>query len=136
MKKRNFYTRIEYQFWGGKNRLVLKKKKGGKETVPCPFCGCVHIHEINEGHRIPHCGTKEENSCVIALDGTVLYNKDGYILKDMTKTEELFEEIRQVKEKLANASVYSSKYHGHRKKLHNLHKLLQTELSINKALEV
>ena len=24
-------------------------------VVPCPFCGCLHVHGAEEGRRHPHC---------------------------------------------------------------------------------
>lgn len=72
---------------GDKPVLILDRIAGAEKTVPCAFCGERHIHGWAEGHRIAHCtspvlGTGTKDS-VTAPDGTVLHQKDGYILRNI-----------------------------------------------------
>ena len=76
--KKNFSTPIEYVVLS-RPYLLLKRKKGAKMTLPCPFCGTGHIHGTLDGHRVAHCATDHKDT-VIAKDGTVLSNKLGYVI--------------------------------------------------------
>ncbi len=80
MKKiTNYSTEIEYKIVSGKPLLILKRKKGSELTSLCPFCGTGHYHGTGDGHRISHCADGS-NKFVIAPDGTMLYENDGYVL--------------------------------------------------------
>ena len=50
-------------------------------TTPCPFCRQRHEHGIGDGHRQPHCATSRAKASVSLLDGTNVYQKDGYIVR-------------------------------------------------------
>jgi hypothetical protein len=73
---------MEYEIKFGKAIAVLLRNRKKGETDKCPFCKSKHGHGNADGHRIAHCGSKFDNSTFIAVDGTVLYKKDGYILKN------------------------------------------------------
>lgn len=77
--KTDFSTPIEYKILSDRPYLILKRKKGEKETVPCPFCGTVHLHGLGDGHRVAHCATGSKEF-VTAPDGTILYEKNGYVI--------------------------------------------------------
>lgn len=79
--RKSFDTPIEYEKYLEGNYLVLRRKKGKEETVPCPFCGTGHIHGRSDGHRIAHCASSLQHEYVTAPDGTILYQKHGYILR-------------------------------------------------------
>jgi hypothetical protein len=80
MKKiTNYSTIIEYKIVSGKPLLILKRKQGNELTSPCPFCGTGHYHGTGDGHRISHCADGSKKF-VIAPDGTMLYENDGYVL--------------------------------------------------------
>jgi len=51
------------------------------KTTPCPFCRKGHIHGIGDGHRVPHCTDRRKKEAVTLDDGTVVYHKDGYIIR-------------------------------------------------------
>src|SRR5215470_13618784 len=51
------------------------------KTTPCPFCRKGHIHGIGDGHRVPHCTDRRKKEAVTLDDGTVVYHKDGYIVR-------------------------------------------------------
>ena len=78
---------IEYKYLSGpksgnKPYLILKRKKPTNKqiiTEICPFCGTGHWHGSLPGHRVAHCATGSKES-VTAEDGTILYQKDGYII--------------------------------------------------------
>ena len=80
--RKNFKTKIEYTSAYKKPILILKRKTGAEETVPCPFCGTGHVHGTSPGHRIGHCATGCKTS-VTAPDGTVLYQSDGYYIENV-----------------------------------------------------
>ncbi len=73
---------MEYEIHFGKPILILPRNRKKQETDKCPFCKSKHGHGNADGHRIAHCGTKFENANYTANDGTVLFQKDGYILKN------------------------------------------------------
>lgn len=84
--KRDFTTPIEYEFYEPFkiNILILRRISGKEETVPCPFCGRKHIHGSAEGHRCSNCGTGSDiKRKVIHADGTILFENDGYIIRDL-----------------------------------------------------
>ena len=51
------------------------------KTKRCPFCYETHNHGRGEGHRIPHCSNEKKEKSVIADDGTILYQNNGYIIR-------------------------------------------------------
>lgn len=63
-------------------RLVLYRDDEGSRTDVCPFCGDKHVHGEGDGHRSPHCIV--DGATVVASDGTILHQKDGYILRTRT----------------------------------------------------
>jgi hypothetical protein len=80
--------------------LVLPYDKRTRKTVPCPFCGHQHHHGVGDHpeiwkpgkkmpHRIGHCPDKNKRDEVIAPDGTVLYQDDGYFLKVFDSSEQV-----------------------------------------------
>lgn len=74
---------IEYENYHGRPVLILYRDKGAETTHLCPFCGNEHNHAPAEGHRIAHCGGDDPNLSVFASDGTELFMKNGYIIKDI-----------------------------------------------------
>jgi len=77
---------FEYEFLADKPRLVLaqfppdKINPNSGKTEPCLFCGNQHLHGYGEGHRIPHCTGFVLNK-ITHRDGTIVYKKDGYVIK-------------------------------------------------------
>lgn len=76
-------SNIEYEIRFRLSILILKRKTGEQKTFPCHFCGIKHLHGRGDGHRVAHCGTGEYDFFVIADDGTILYQSDGYIIKNV-----------------------------------------------------
>ena len=84
---------VSYEFYGGKNILILPRLKGLRLCDECPFCGFHHTHGLAEGHRAAHCPDiivrngrkrrviKKDTLAAVAPDSTFLYCKDGYIIK-------------------------------------------------------
>jgi hypothetical protein len=70
---------IEYQDFQGGKFAVLWRDSANSQTDYCPFCGEQHFHGFPDGHRDAHCrrGYKEVRN----EDGTILYQKQGYIIK-------------------------------------------------------
>ena len=71
---------MNYEILDGKAYLVLYRKNEYADTEKCSFCKRHHSHGTGDGHRVPHCPDKKEKS-VIATDGTILYQEDGYIIR-------------------------------------------------------
>jgi hypothetical protein len=73
--------KIEYTtaFFNKKPLLILRRNYKKGETLNCPFCEKKHGHGFSDGHRIAHC-QNIKNKTVTAEDGTVLHQKDGYVL--------------------------------------------------------
>ena len=74
---------MEYDFFGKIPVVILYRKKGSELTNKCPFCGTGHIHGSAQGHRIAHCGSAYANASIFASDGTQLFMKHGYIIRDI-----------------------------------------------------
>ena len=73
----------DYETDGIHSWAVLWRDFEDSKTDHCPFCGEKHVHGIGDGHRGAHCtGGKTET---YAKDGTILHQKDGYILKTRKK---------------------------------------------------
>mgnify|MGYP006367740849 FL=1 len=86
MKKPDYSTDVEYEINNNRPYLVLKRKTKTSDTLPCPFCGSKHSHGTADGHRCSHCGHGPEvKKNVVAEDGTILNQSDGYIIKTMDK---------------------------------------------------
>jgi len=61
-----------------KNGVLVLRHLCGR-TAMCPFCGTEHRHSPFDGHVDAHCCT--HNASVTAPDGTILHQRDGYILQ-------------------------------------------------------
>ena len=81
----------EYEMLNGVPYAVLWRDSpivlGETQTDPCPFCGKGHLHGVGDGHRVSHCGN-EAKQTARAKDGTVLKEKDGYIIRTRNKVSE------------------------------------------------
>ena len=77
----------EYETDGNRSWTVLWRDSEDSKTDHCPFCGERHIYGIGDGHRGAHCtGGKTE---IYAKDGTVLYQKHGYIIRTRSKRKKV-----------------------------------------------
>lgn len=77
---------FDYEYIGEKPHLILYVFYHRNQTTMCMFCGEKHNHgeakTNREGHRNAHCSYGSLIlPFIIAKDGTVLYQKDGYILR-------------------------------------------------------
>lgn len=71
--------RIKYQKLGNSTFPVIWRKKGNKETDPCPFCGNLHRHGLkSSGHLLTHCGHGANR--IFKVDGFEFEQDRGYIL--------------------------------------------------------
>jgi hypothetical protein len=67
---------IEYQ---NKIIAVAYLRKGTNKIDSCPFCN--HEHEHNgPGHRQAHCKEKNYFTEITTVDGTRLFQDDGYFV--------------------------------------------------------
>lgn len=78
---------IQYEVVHGKPTYILVRKKYIKgesnKTEKCAFCGHSHIHGEGDGLRGAHCNSGSKES-IIAPDGTILYQNDGYVIKTLS----------------------------------------------------
>lgn len=73
----------DYEFYKGGSFAVIRRDSEESKTDPCPFCGERHIHGIGDGHRTAHC--RKGSTEILAADGTVLFQKHGYMLRTRNK---------------------------------------------------
>jgi hypothetical protein len=77
-----------YAISRGHKFAILWRDSEDAPCEPCPFCGRRHTHGKGDGHRVPHCSDENghslmfgEERTVTAYDGTVLRQRDGYIVQ-------------------------------------------------------
>src|SRR6516225_4419345 len=76
----------EYELLHGKPYATLWRDPGKYwwETAPtdlCPFCRTRHNHSKGDGHRRSHCATAKCKPSFMCTDGTVVYARDGYVIR-------------------------------------------------------
>ena len=84
--------RAEYEVMDGTKYPIIWRKKGKKNTDPCPYCEQPHTHGIGEGHRVAHCvNTYSKRGTLVRYsdsyeyrtnNGEVINKSRGYILRE------------------------------------------------------
>lgn len=76
---------VEYEVLENIPYLILWRDSLDSATAPCGFCGIRHFHGVPDGHRTPHCATKD--AVVVAKDGVTLHQTHGYLVRTRTSPE-------------------------------------------------
>lgn len=113
---------IQYKIKDGKAYLILWRNNEKNPTDSCAFCGVRHSHSIQDGHRSPHCVTKEGS--VVASDGTVLYQSRGYYVR--TRLVSIDTKLKRVMEHNNSIKLFIDEYCEIDK--HSVAKLNNTDL--------
>src|SRR5437660_1017124 len=76
----------DFEFLHGKPYATLWRDPGKhawdtKRTDLCPFCHTPHNHSGGDGHRRSHCASAKRKPTFVCADGTVVYARDGYIIR-------------------------------------------------------